>query len=99
VNRANALSLGAVPRFLTLYLACTPCTASTSHAAWEIAARLQQESGSGQHGSHARCRNRSTSAHGSSVHEVPKDLGLYRILGGGIFGVPLNTQIPTSMIL
>jgi hypothetical protein len=24
----------AVPRFLTLYLACTPCTAPTSHAAW-----------------------------------------------------------------
>jgi hypothetical protein len=26
----------AVPRFLTLYMACTPCTAWTSHAAWVI---------------------------------------------------------------
>src|SRR4029450_2676453 len=27
---------GAVPRLLTLYLACTPRTASTSHAAWDV---------------------------------------------------------------
>jgi hypothetical protein len=26
----------AVPRFLTLYMACMPCTAWTSHAAWDI---------------------------------------------------------------
>jgi hypothetical protein len=25
-----------VPRFLTLYTACMPCTASLSHAAWDI---------------------------------------------------------------
>ncbi len=38
MNGPSALGLGAVPRFLTLYLACTPCTASASHAAWETAA-------------------------------------------------------------
>ena len=42
MNGPSALGLGAVPRFLTLYLACTPCTASASHAAWETAARLRQ---------------------------------------------------------
>jgi hypothetical protein len=26
----------AVPSLLTLYMACTPCTASTSHVAWDI---------------------------------------------------------------
>jgi hypothetical protein len=26
----------AVPSLLTLYVACTPCTAGTSHAAWVI---------------------------------------------------------------
>jgi hypothetical protein len=29
-------SAHAVPSFLTLYMACTPCTASTPHAAWVI---------------------------------------------------------------
>lgn len=27
---------GPVPSFLTLYTACMPCTASISHAAWDI---------------------------------------------------------------
>src|SRR5215216_3137000 len=26
----------AVPSLLTLYMACTPCTASTSHAPWDV---------------------------------------------------------------
>jgi hypothetical protein len=26
----------AVPSFLTLCMACTPCTASTSHLAWDV---------------------------------------------------------------
>jgi hypothetical protein len=29
-------SAHAVPSFVTLYMACTPCTASTPHAAWVI---------------------------------------------------------------
>jgi hypothetical protein len=32
----RAQSAHAVPRFFTLYLACTPCTASITHAAWVI---------------------------------------------------------------
>jgi hypothetical protein len=28
--------LHAVPGLLTLYAACMPCTASTSHAAWDV---------------------------------------------------------------
>src|SRR5215213_578352 len=30
----NAADLQAVPSLLTQYMACTPCTAPTSHAAW-----------------------------------------------------------------
>jgi hypothetical protein len=32
----RAQSAHAVPRFFTLYMACTPCTASINHAAWVI---------------------------------------------------------------
>jgi hypothetical protein len=31
----NAADLQAVPSLLTQYMACTPCTAPTSHAAWD----------------------------------------------------------------
>jgi hypothetical protein len=33
----------AVPRSLTLYPACTPCTASLSHAAWDIDVRVTDD--------------------------------------------------------
>jgi pimeloyl-ACP methyl ester carboxylesterase len=35
-NGGSGPAAPAVPRFFTLYLACTPCTASITHAAWVI---------------------------------------------------------------
>jgi hypothetical protein len=45
----------AVPSFLTLYMACTPRTASTPHAAWVLTRshRLRLRSGSGDSESHS----------------------------------------------
>jgi hypothetical protein len=33
---AEGQAARAVPRFLTPYVACTPCTASGSHVAWDV---------------------------------------------------------------
>jgi hypothetical protein len=43
----KASTLEAVPRFLTLCMACTPCTARTSHATWDVPGRSWSEGGSG----------------------------------------------------
>jgi hypothetical protein len=35
LNAHHSTELSPVPRLLALYMACMPCTASTSHAAWD----------------------------------------------------------------
>jgi hypothetical protein len=43
VSLAMAFIMGAVPSFLALYMACTPCTALVSHAAWGTNAEFEWE--------------------------------------------------------
>jgi hypothetical protein len=50
-----------VPSFLTLYTACMPCTASISHAAWDIG--IEHGVRGVQHGIPWECLSRIASCH------------------------------------